>query len=218
MAQRTRGERAGLSVGLVLDAALAVLDRDGLRAVTMRGVAIELGVEAMTLYHYVPNKDALLNGLVDRVLAGATPSPIGAATWRDDLRTGARTLRAALLRHPGVLPLAVTRPASTPSTLQVVEQGLGALCEAGFPPARAVDVINAITVFVLGHTAAEVGTTPVNERSGPGSTAHLATLDADRFPLLHRAATTGQGVSDGDRFTFAVDALLAGFAATLTAG
>ena len=67
-ARRGRGERVGLSRQQILDAALGLVDRDGLKGLTMRSLGQELGVEAMTLYHYVPNKDALLDGLVDLLL------------------------------------------------------------------------------------------------------------------------------------------------------
>ena len=69
--KRTRADRAGLSRGQVLDAALDLVDRDGVAALSMRRLGAELGVEAMTVYHYLPNKDALLDGIVERVMAQA---------------------------------------------------------------------------------------------------------------------------------------------------
>jgi AcrR family transcriptional regulator len=205
---RGPGTRAGLTRERVLAAALELVDEDGLTALSMRRLGSRLGVEAMTLYHHVPNKDALLDGLVELVLREAA-GEVGDDDWRAALRGYAHRLRATLLAHPAVLPLAVSRSASTPESLRVAERVLGVLCAAGFPLGTALDLFNALSVFVLGHAAAEVGV-PVE---GPGSTGGLAGLDPADFPLLVRAARSGAGTDDAARFAAAVDALLSGFAA-----
>ncbi|MEU3353408.1 TetR/AcrR family transcriptional regulator C-terminal domain-containing protein [Streptomyces sp. NPDC037389] len=229
--KRTRGERAGLTREIVLDAALGLIDREGRAALTMRRLGAELGVEAMTLYHHVPNKDALLDGLVERVFAEALPLPgcpggpgdaLGEAVgdgevtdWRTFLRAYADSLRAALLRHPGVLPLITGRPAVTPATLDAVERGLRTLTSAGFALGPAVDTLNALSLFVVGHTAAEADARPSqpSAQSAPGTSAWLAELDCERYPLVVEAAGTGAGTDDAERFGFAVDAMLTGFGA-----
>lgn len=202
---------AGLSKDRVLDAALALVDRDGLAGLSMRKLGAELGVEAMTLYYYVPNKGAVLDGVVERVLAAATVSPVGPG-WQDWFREFAVALRAALLRHPHVLPLLVSRPITTPDSLRAIEQGIRALRAAGFPLGRAFDVLNAVAVFTLGHASAEVGVTG-SQDAGTDWTAFLDDLDPAEFPLVTEAARTGAGVDDEERFHFALDALLVGFAA-----
>ncbi|WP_329570679.1 TetR/AcrR family transcriptional regulator C-terminal domain-containing protein [Kitasatospora sp. NBC_01266] len=146
----------------------------------------------------------------------ADVAPFAEATsWQPALDAYARSLRAALLRHSGVLPLLATRPAATPETLRMVERGLGVMRAAGFPLGRALDAINSLTLFVLAHAASEVRTAPVNEAEGAGSTAFLAALAPEEFPLLAEAAGSGQGTDDEERFAFALDALLTGFAAWL---
>ncbi|MFJ9693714.1 TetR/AcrR family transcriptional regulator C-terminal domain-containing protein [Kitasatospora sp. NPDC101183] len=210
-ARRGRGERAGLSRQQVLDAALALVDRDGLKGLTMRSLGEHLGVEAMTLYHYVPNKDALLDGLVELVFTAATPAIDGAADWRTALRAYATALREGLLRHPAVLPLATSRPAVTPATLDDVEALLRLLDEAGFPLGRALHALNSLAVFVIGHATAEARIEVGAEEAG--GTAWLSALEAERYPLLIRAATEGVGTDDAERFAFALDALLLGFEA-----
>lgn len=236
--KRTRGERAGLTREIVLDAALGLIDREGRAALTMRRLGAELGVEAMTLYHHVPNKDALLDGLVERVFAEALPLPGGpegapggtlgdgeATDWRAFLRAYADSLRTALLRHPGVLPLVTGRPAVTPATLDAVERGLRTLTSAGFALGPAVDSLNALSLFVVGHTAAEADARPAqpsakaggsgdsDKAAAPGTSAWLAELDCERYPLVVEAAGTGAGTDDAERFGFAVDAMLTGFGA-----
>jgi AcrR family transcriptional regulator len=196
--RRNRGERAGITRAQVLTTALALVDRDGLAALSMRRLADELGVEAMTLYHHVANKDALLDGLVERLLDDASAIPD--SDWPDALRTYAWALRAALLRHPAVLPLALSRPARTPAVLSVVERSLELLTRSGFTLGDALHLVNALTVFAVGHATAEVAVpegAPLPSFAG--------------FPLLERAAEEGVGTSDEERFELAVDALLAGF-------
>jgi AcrR family transcriptional regulator len=215
VARRGAGERAGLTRARVLDSALGLADRHGGAALSMRKLAAELGVEAMTLYHYVPSKEALLDGLVERVLELSALPQAGDQPWPAALQDYAETLRATLLRHPGVLPLALTRPAATPQSLRAAESGLRVLTDAGFSLGAALDLLNALTIFVVGHAAAEVGTAKVHQARAPGSTAALAGLDAAEYPLLTEAARTGQGTDDQHRFRAAVSALLAGYAAFL---
>jgi AcrR family transcriptional regulator len=181
----------------VLAAALELVDREGLKALSMRRLGAALDVEAMTLYHYVPTKDALLDGLVELVMSHCAPF-VPAGDWRAGLARYASSLRANLLAHPNLLPLVATRPAVTPDTLRTVEQGLRLLVDAGFPLGRALDALNALSVFVIGHATSEVG---IGETEVP---------DLADFPLLAEAARTGLGTDDHSRFTFAVDAFLAG--------
>jgi AcrR family transcriptional regulator len=209
---RSQGERAGLSRDLVLDGAVALVDSDGLDALSMRKLGAALDVEAMTLYHYVPNKAALLDGLVEWVLEHTAAPAADELPWDEMLRRFAQALRATLLGHPGVLPLFFTRPAVTPQTLKAVERGLRILTEAGFALPRALNMINTLNVFVVGHAMAEVGTAELNRRGDPGSAAALAQLDLNDLPLVVAAARQVQGDDDETRFHFGVDALLCGFA------
>jgi AcrR family transcriptional regulator len=122
-ARADRADRTGLSREQVLDAALDLVDRDGVAALSMRRLGAELGVEAMTLYHYLPNKDALLDGIVERVMAQADTT-LTSGPWDRALTDYARSLRATLLRHPGAALIVATRPAVTPETLRAAERGL----------------------------------------------------------------------------------------------
>jgi AcrR family transcriptional regulator len=198
----------------VLDAAVALVDSDGLDGLSMRKLGAALGVEAMTLYHYLPNKAALLDGLVEWVLqhTATAPARTGGLSWDQVLRDYAQTLRVTLLAHPGVLPLFFTRPAATPQTLKTVEHGLRVLTGAGFALPRALDMINVLSIFVVGHAMAEAGTAELTRRGDPGSAAALAQLDASDLPLVTEAARLAQGSDDETRFLFGLDALLYGFA------
>jgi AcrR family transcriptional regulator len=211
---RGRGERAGLTREHILTTALELADRDGLKALSMRRLATALGVEAMTLYHYVPTKDALLDGLVETVFAQshdgvreATPFDADCSTWLLVMTGYADTLRRTLLEHPGVLSLVIARPAVTPATLARVEEALALLTHAGFPLARAVDLINCLSLFVAAHAQSEIATAHTTD----GSSAALARLDPTTYPLVVEAARTGSGVDDATRFRIGVRAILRGF-------
>jgi AcrR family transcriptional regulator len=184
----------------VLRAAVVLADREGLKALSMRRLGAELGVEAMTLYHHLPSKDALLDGLVEQLVAGVT-APQFESSWQEGLRTYAVGLRSALLAHPNLVPLIASRPAVTAQNLQVMETALQGLAAAGLEPADALDVLYAVTGFVVGH---------VVTASEGDQVDHLVAIDAGEYPLLAKAAAAGPDRAADTRFTFALDALLKG--------
>ncbi|MDR8407208.1 TetR/AcrR family transcriptional regulator C-terminal domain-containing protein [Nonomuraea sp. 3-1Str] len=200
-------KRAGLSREKILDAALDLVDRDGIAALSMRRLGKELGVEAMTLYYYLPNKDAVLDGLVDRTLAGVAVRPEG--PWREWGRAFALSLRAALLAHPALLPLVATRPVSTPGGLDTVERVARALVAERFSPTDALHVITTLATFVIGQVLAEAGRTPGHDGPDPEPR-----FDPARHPVVGQALAAGLGTARDheDRFTYALDALLSGLA------
>ncbi|MGH1564675.1 TetR/AcrR family transcriptional regulator C-terminal domain-containing protein [Mumia sp. DW29H23] len=201
-ARRRQGERAGLTADQVLDAAVALAERDGVEKLSMRRLAAEVGVEAMTIYHYVPSKDALLDGIVERVVAEAVRVPPDAADWQAMLVTYAYDLRASLLAHPSVVPLLATRPAVTTATARIVEGILEALGRAGLDPVNGLRLVHALTALVIGQLTTQ----------GDGSDAgdDLA-VDQERFPLLSQAVAGGAADPEA-RFAFAIEALVAGAA------
>ncbi|GAA2742869.1 TetR/AcrR family transcriptional regulator C-terminal domain-containing protein [Kitasatospora cinereorecta] len=204
-------KRAGLTREKVLRAALALTDRDGIEKLSMRRLGTELGVEAMTLYHYVPNKSALLDGLVELVVSAVrTGEDAARADWTGRLRDLADSLRTELLRHPGVIPLVATRPVGTAAALRAVEATGAALVAAGFTPVVALRIVNAVATLVIGHCLAEAATTPGHPEPP------AAALDLADFPTLAAATAAGLGTpADHDaRFTLALDALLTGLATT----
>ncbi|MFJ3793329.1 TetR/AcrR family transcriptional regulator C-terminal domain-containing protein [Kitasatospora sp. NPDC090091] len=204
----TTGKRVGLTREKVLRAALEVADRDGIEKLSMRRLGTELGVEAMTLYHYLPNKAALLDGLVELVVSSVQPDTAGPADqWPLRLREFAVAFRAELLRHPGVIPLVATRPVRSAAALQAVEDTAAALTRAGITPVQALRIVNSVAMLVVGHCLAEAADTPGHrDQAGGGD------LDLADFPVLAAAVAQGLG-SPADhqaRFDLALDALLAG--------
>ncbi|MCP2165762.1 TetR/AcrR family transcriptional regulator C-terminal domain-containing protein [Goodfellowiella coeruleoviolacea] len=214
MVNRRRSRpRVGLTRERVLDAALALVDSDGLAGLSMRKLGAALGVEAMSLYHYVPNKDALLDGLVELVLGMVTPEPPPQhSSWPDWVRQFAVDYRQVLLRHPAVLPLMATRPMPTTSALTTVELGLRRLVRAGLTARQALDILNSVTTFVLGHVLIEARKVPGHEAAAFTPNAMLVDLDEEVFPLISRAMKKEGAFDEQARFEYALNAMLEGFA------
>jgi AcrR family transcriptional regulator len=116
-----RTQRTPLSRDRVLQAAVDLADRDGIDALTMRNLAADLGVEAMSLYHHVANKEAILDGVVEVVVAeindatAQVPDPPGPDQWKDVLRARILVARQVLLAHPWAPGVIESRTAAPPS-------------------------------------------------------------------------------------------------------
>ncbi|GAA2025865.1 TetR/AcrR family transcriptional regulator C-terminal domain-containing protein [Pseudokineococcus marinus] len=147
----------------VLRAALAVVDAEGLDALTMRRLGAELRCDPMTIYRYTPTRDALLDGVAELVVEQLPPlGEEGGEDWQVELRASAHAFRSLALAHRHVAPLLITRPLSTPiglrplGTLRPLERTLALLEGAGFAPADALHVYRAFTSFVAGHVLTEL--------------------------------------------------------------
>lgn len=189
----------------MLTAALALLDREGLDGISMRRVGDALGVEAMSLYRYVPSKAALLDGLYEAVLA-ELPEPQHARRLPLVLWERAHALRAALRAHPHALPLFASRPAVTPASIAHVEFVLEALARAGLSPGRALAVLQVLFAFVIGHTLASYSPRRTDEASFPD----YAALDEAAFPRVREAALTLAGHDPEKEFELGLGALIDG--------
>ncbi|MGI9528654.1 MAG: TetR/AcrR family transcriptional regulator C-terminal domain-containing protein [Acidimicrobiia bacterium] len=130
--------RTPLSKDRVLQAAVALADAQGIEGLTMRNLAAELSVEAMSLYYHVANKEALLNGVVDTVIAeieqelGGFDIAAGETDWMEALRTRILTARTVMLRHPWAPEIIETRTIMTPVLLRYMDTLLGIMVEGGF--------------------------------------------------------------------------------------
>ncbi|MFJ6384010.1 TetR/AcrR family transcriptional regulator C-terminal domain-containing protein [Kitasatospora sp. NPDC092039] len=213
--RRTR-PRTGLTREKVIDAALAYVDEHGLAALSNRKLGAALGVEGMTLYYYVPSKAALLDGMVERLLelsAGSLFTEPG-GPWTAVVGEFAVELRRLLLDHPAMLTVLATRPAATPASLALLERGIAVLHEDGVPLGDALDVLNSVVRWTIGHTLGEVGETPHHEGTEPRPE-EFAALDQEVHPHLARAFATGEGLDSEQCFRRTLRILLAGYAAEL---
>src|SRR5215218_9466151 len=128
---RPPGRPAVLSRDLVLAGALRLVDEQGIERLTMRRLGAALGADPMAIYHYLPDKSALFDGLIERVIAEVeAPPPTG--DWQQDLTALGAAFRETLLAHAKALPLRATRPPSTEAAFELVEAALGTLRDGGF--------------------------------------------------------------------------------------
>lgn len=150
--------RPGLTRDAILVAALRIIDESGLEACTMRAVAAELGVEAMSLYWHVPGKEALLDGVVELILREVEAEQADAASWQDAFRVFGRTFRGVLLRHPNAVQLLVSRALGAYSAASAsAARALALLGAAGFDRATSVRAVRSMVRFVVGSTLLEFG-------------------------------------------------------------
>lgn len=155
-ARRRRGRPAKLSRESIVSAALALLDREGADALTMRRLGSELGVEAMSLYRHIADRAALLQAIADHLAGEMAPHP-GDEDWADALRTFAAELRAVARRHPAAFALVGTRVLGTPGELRPIEDVLASLRRGGFTPARAVFAYRLVASYARGYALSEIG-------------------------------------------------------------
>jgi AcrR family transcriptional regulator len=227
MAARTAGDADGhgdrkITREVVLAAALAIIDRDGAEALSMRGLARALGRDPMILYRHAPNKAALLDGVTETVLAQLHVDPAD-PDWSAQLRAVARRYRALALAHPHVVPLLVTRPLATPlalrppGTLRPLEDILTLLTRAGFTGPDALHIYRALFGFLHGHVLNELQELIHN----PDETDDLLRLGLHRlplkeFPLLRSLAPALASYDGATELERGLDILLTGLATTLS--
>jgi TetR/AcrR family transcriptional regulator, tetracycline repressor protein len=184
----------GLSRKHIAREALGLIDEEGLAALTMRRVAERMDVGVMSLYHHVPNKQALMDDVVDTILVELDVPP-REEDWRTTLHAILSSARRAILRHPAAVPLLMARQPSTAAALVAMDAGIGALLRAGFDPAGAARVHRCAAGYLLGYVSLELSgflphdsadlALPSPEQlaadypSLVAATPHLLTYDAD---------------------------------------
>ena len=202
----------------VVAAALAIVDRDGLDGLTMRALGRELGVDPMAAYHWFPNKQAILQGVGEAILAEiAVPAADPAVRWQEVALRLAREYRVTLLRHPRALPVASTQPVMTPRGFELIERTLAALVAGGLTAGAGLEAINTVAAFVIGSAVAEAGVTPGSEPVEREAIASAyAGISAEEFPLLASAMDQGAALMADDeaQFEAAIDALVRGMDAS----
>lgn len=146
--------RQPLTVDSIIQAAAKVADDDGFGAISMRNVGRALGVEAMSLYHHVANKDALLDALADWIFAQITlPTP--EMEWREGMTVRAASARDVLVRHPWALTLIDSRSNPGPALLAHHDAVIGCLRRGGFSIGLAAQAFSVIDAYVYGFALTE---------------------------------------------------------------
>jgi AcrR family transcriptional regulator len=192
-----------------VSSALALVDREGLSALSMRRLGAELGVDPMAIYYYVPNKDALLDAIVEAVMADidlTVDDP--AASPEDRIMCAASEYRDVMLAHANALPIVLSRGPRTPGAMRPVELLIGILRDAGLSPTQAMAGMNAIAATV-GGTVSMIADEADHPTTPEEFEAMAAAFPAEEFPHLREAAICNPDFLGAD-FEFGVRALARG--------
>ncbi|MEE6163907.1 MULTISPECIES: TetR/AcrR family transcriptional regulator C-terminal domain-containing protein [unclassified Mycolicibacterium] len=214
-------EHGPITRSAVLSSALDIIDRDGVDALSMRRLGQAVGRDPMVIYRHVPNKAAVLDGVVEMVFEQLSLDT-SAPDWFAALRTLGHDFRNLARAHPNVVPLLVTRPLATPlgmrppAILRHLEQVLALLTRAGFTGRDALHVYRALFGFLYGHVLTELQ--EIVER--PDEIDHVLRLGLHRLPIgefphvrdLAPAWASYDGLAELDR---GLDILLSGLASRL---
>jgi AcrR family transcriptional regulator len=208
-----RDIRPRLSRTRVVQAGISLADEAGIEALSMRKLGEQLGVEAMSLYKHVANKDDLLGGMIDDVFA-EIELPARVRSWRTAMRRRAVSVREVLRRHPWAVPLMQSRTNPGPSTLGHLDALIGILRRAGFSVALTAHALSAIDAYVYGFAMQERALPfDSEERSTEVVQQILADMPQDEWPHLvefSREHVLKPGYDYGQEFEWGLDLVLDG--------
>lgn len=202
-------DRPPLSRTRVAAAALDLIDGEGMGGLSMRKLGAVLGVEAMSLYHYVRNKDDLLDAVLDQLyLEIELPAVASDADWEPTIRDGLRSFRTVLLRHPAALQLFATRPARSPASFSVLFWAYGRFRAVGLSVDDANAALHFAVSFVMGHVSSHHGTLAQVRAAGGAETMGFALTDEQVRFVEHCS-----DVSVDSLFEVGLDTVVAGLRA-----
>ena len=190
----------------IVAVAIEMADEEGLASVTLRGIAARLAVHVTSLYNHLPTKEAVLEEMTGQLLLEAK-LPTGRVVWQDWVREFATGMRALGRKHPGAFEAFHYGPAKGERAAVPFESGFAAFRAAGFDAASSYSAVKATVVAVLGHVLED--TVPARNRKVART--NVSELPIERFPNVH-AVNRVAGTTD--TFTYLVEALIAGIAAT----
>lgn len=196
----------------IVAAAADLIEREGVTAISMRRIAADLGCAAMSLYNYVPSKEALLDAVAEYVMSGIQVEVAPDADWQDQVRAQARAFRQIARAHPRCTMVVVSRPNRSAAALRPIEQALGTLVSAGFGGADSIQVVRTFIAYVMGSLLREVGVAPSltlpDELVHPDRTAGTGSPDPAEFPLLNSLANELRHRDHDADFEFGLDLLV----------
>ncbi len=211
-AERNTGARSRLTRDRVLEAAITLADREGIEALSMRRLGQSLGVEAMSLYNHVANKEEILNGIVDLVV-GQFSLPRADGGWKPEIRRTAMSAHDILVLHPWAASLMLTPTRISEARLRYMEGMLGTLRCGGFSPEGAHHAYHALDSHISGFTLWQV-----HFRIEPGemealAAAFFAQARSGEYRYLMEHAEVHQQEADPNdegEFAFGLDLILDG--------
>jgi AcrR family transcriptional regulator len=211
-------ERVPLSRERVLRAAVSVADGGGIAALTIRSLAQELGVQPMSVYHHVANKDEILDGIVD-IVFGEIELPTPGRDWREEMRRRAGSARRVLRSHTWALPLLESRTSPGPANLRHHDTTIATLRAAGFSRELTAHAYALLDAYVYGFAVQEASL----PFEGPDSVAEvaepiMALMSSGEYPHLVDMATDHYllpGYDFGNEFEFGLELVLDGLQRSL---
>jgi len=196
--------RPDLNREKIVATAIRIADEQRLEAVTLRSIARRLGVHVTSLYNHIPSKDAVLEEMIDALVAEAD-LPVGPLTWQDWIRRLAAAMRALAKRHPGAFQLFLRRPARGVQALESLESVIAAFRLDGFDAVSTYCAIKAVNVTVIGLIVDDLA-----RHLHPVLPPESGRFPGDGFPNV---AEIQAAAGEADSFGFVLDALIDGLAA-----
>lgn len=196
----------------MLAAAIAVADQVGVESLTMRRLGQYLGVEAMSLYKHVANKDEILDGIVD-IVVSEIDLPAAEADWKTAMRRRAISARQVLSLHPWAIGMLESRPAKGPAALRYADAVIGSLRGGGFSVQTAGLAFLLLDSYIYGFVIQELSMPFDKSEEAAGLTGAPQTPPADRYPHLAEMAieyVTRPGHNYADEFEFGLALILDG--------
>jgi AcrR family transcriptional regulator len=213
--------RAPLSRERVLRSAVALADEDGIESLTMRALGLRLGVEAMSLYNHVANKDDILDGMVDLVV-GEIDLPSDAVGWKEAMRRRAVSAQAVFSAHPWASTLIDSRESSGPERLRYFEWVLGTLRRAGFSLELAARAFSALDSYIYGFGRQQLNMSAESDAEPEEmAEAFLRAIPPEEYPYLREMIVEHAMASkydEGADFEFGLGLILDGLERLLDRG
>jgi AcrR family transcriptional regulator len=209
---RRRPRTDGLTIDRIVEAALSLVDAEGLEALTVRRLAEDLATGSASLYRHVASRDELLVLLVDHVI-GEVRLPPARLRGREKVERLSAELRRVLLDHANLLPALTAAPLLGPNAMRGAENALANLLDAGFEPNVAVPAYLALIDYVLGTVYFDTSSAGRQPRTGHDRTGLTAALPAEGFPTLRANEAEFAMPSVDEVFTFGLTSFLDGLEA-----
>ena len=199
-------KKRNLTKSAIIEAAIKLIENEGLENLSMRKLAATLNIEAASLYNHIQNKAELFDSIQEDLYSRMS-NIAGQKSWQAHLISLATHTRQGLLQVPQLAMLFATRPTITLSALQQAEITLAFLIKAGFKPSQVLAIFRNLHVFVLGHVLAEVGQVP-GEKNAPEP--KLANINIDHYPNLKRASTYKSNMELDKGFKLGLENMITG--------
>ena len=217
----SRKRREPISREAIVAAAIQLLDREGLTALSMRRLGEQLGAGAASLYWHVGSKDGLLDLVLDELIGEVEIPDADPARWQEQLKETAKSQRRVSLRHPYLVRVSIGRIPMGPNALRCSERTLAILRAGGLPPRLAVQgyllLIDTVNGFTMDETGIEDAGTPQLppdelQKAADMTRDYIASLPAAQFPNMTDLAGEFAFSDPDERFEMLIDIFVEGLA------